>query len=263
MECRMPGRVRALLAAALLLAGCEPQRDARTEVVVSAASSLSDVMDELAAEYGRSNPEVTIRNNFGASGTLAQQIRRGAGVDLFVAASAREMDQLEAEGLVSAGTRRVLASNQLVLVVPTANPARIRSFADLASERVRRVAMGAPASVPAGAYARATLRALGVWEAVQPRTVQTTSVRQALTYAERGEVDAAVVYRTDARRSGGVRVVAAAPPTAHPPIAYPAAVVAASQHPEEARRFLRFLAGPAAARVLRRHGFHLPGGADA
>jgi molybdate transport system substrate-binding protein len=115
--------------------------------------------------------------------------------------------------------------------------------------------MGAPASVPAGAYAEASLRAQGLWDRVLPKVVYTGDVRQALAYVERGEVDAALVYRTDALRSQRVRVAAVAPAGSHAPIVYPAAVIAASSHPADAERYLDFLAGPEAQAVFRRYGF--------
>lgn len=240
---------------AAALAGCGGQKPGRTELVVSSAASLSDAMTALSAAYHEAHPDVLVRNNFGGSGTLEQQIRHGAGVDVFLSAADEQMDELERAGLIEPATRRELLRNALVLAVPTANPAEVSSFADLAAERVGRVAMGAPASVPAGAYAEATLQALGLWSAVKPKAVLTSDVRQALAYVERGEADAALVYRTDAMRSSRVRVVTTAPPSTHRPIVYPAAVVADSRHPEAARAYLRYLSSPAAAAVFRRYGF--------
>jgi molybdate transport system substrate-binding protein len=120
--------------------------------------------------------------------------------------------------------------------------------------------MGAPESVPAGEYALESLRAQGLWAAVRPKVVYTTDVRQALAYVERGEVDAAIVYRTDAMRSGKVRVAAVAPSGTHRPIVYPAAVPTTARHPAEAERFLAFLATPEARAVFRRSGFAPPPG---
>jgi molybdate transport system substrate-binding protein len=223
-------------------------------VVVSAASSLAEVVSALATAYRAVDSTVTITTNFGSSGTLAQQIRQGAGVDLYLSASDREMDLLEREGLIEPGTRRVLASNDLVLVVPPGE-GRVRGIEDLAGEGVQRVAIGAPASVPAGEYAREMLATLGLWERVAPRAVLASNVRQALTYVERGEVDAALVYRTDALRSPGVVVVATAPPGSHRPIRYPAARVAAGANRDDALRFLDFIAGPAGEARFRALGF--------
>ena len=246
----------ALLAAVTVAAGCGGAERSETaaELVVSAASSLTEVMTELSDAYRREHPEVTIRNNFGASGTLEQQIRRGAGVDVFVSAASRQMDALARDGLIDAASRRVLAGNELVLVVPLSAEEAPSGFRALGTPAVARVAMGTPASVPAGEYARAALERMGLWTAVEPKVVFTTNVRQALTYAERGEVDAAIVYRTDAAESTRVRVVEVAPPGSHPPIVYPAALVA-GRDGTAAREYLDFLSGPEAAALFARHGF--------
>lgn len=254
-----------MLAALGLLGGCEGGRGggegaAGGELVVSAAASLSDVLAEAGAEFQRRHPGLTVRHNFAASGALEQQIRHGAPVDLFVSAARRQVEALTADSLLVPGTRRVVAGNELVLVAPAADPPRVRAFADLAGGGVRRVALGVPESVPAGAYAREALRSLGLWEAVEPRAVLAASVRQALAYVQRGEVDAALVYRTDARAAAGLRLVAAAPPGSHAPIEYPAAVVAGSGNAAAARAYLDYLAGPEGARLFRRHGFTTPAG---
>lgn len=241
----------------LSVAACSAEGDAApVELLVSAATSLSEVLGEAAIVYQEQHPGVRVLENFGASGALEQQIRRGATVDIFVSAGTREMDALERGGLVRPETRRVLVGNELVLAVPARRGGGVRGFADL--PRAERIAMGAPASVPAGAYALASLRAQGLWGSVERKMVYTADVRQALAYAERGEVDAALIYRTDALRTGGVRVVEVAPRGKHPPIVYPAAVTNGSRHAGEATRYLDFLAGPEAAAIFRRHGFAPP-----
>jgi molybdate transport system substrate-binding protein len=228
------------------------------ELTVSAAISLRGALLEIDSLYHHAHPEVMVQLNTAASGTLEQQIRSGARVDVFVSAAEAPMDALAGAGLIKPGTRRDVAANELVLAVPTAAGAPVESFRDLARSEVKRVALGEPASVPAGAYAVETLRALGLWEAVQSKAIYAQNVRQVLTYLERGEVDAGLVYRTDALGSNRVRVVEAAPEGAHDPIRYPVAVVTASAHPEAARAYLDFLAGAEARAVLARFGFRLP-----
>jgi molybdate transport system substrate-binding protein len=243
-----------MLAATAL--ACSAPDDASSPVVVSAASSLTDVVTQLARAYAAGQRGVTITTNFASSGTLVQQIRQGAGVDLFIAAAAREMDLLAAEGLIDGATRRVIASNELVLVASDETEA-VTGLADLGGAAVERIALGAPASVPAGAYAREALQRAGLWAAVEQKAVFTTNVRQALAYVERGDVDAALVYRTDALTSAGIRVVAVAP---LPPgaIQYPAAVVAGSSKREGALRFLEFASGPQGVAIFQEHGFGPP-----
>jgi molybdate transport system substrate-binding protein len=253
-----------VLVLALMTAACGGGGGAggRVEIVVSAAASLSDVMGEAATLYEARHPEIRVLTNYGGSGALEQQIRQGAQVDVFVSAGVRQMDALEGSGLVRAGTRTVVARNELVLAVPAGREG-VGSFADLAAAGAGRVAMGAPESVPAGEYARETLVAQGLWDEVRAKLIYTTDVRQALAYVARGEVDAALVYRTDAMGARGVRVAAVAPEGTHEPIVYPAAVPTTAPTPAEAERYLAFLATPDARAIFRRFGFAPPPGAPA
>lgn len=256
---RRTGSALPVLAALLAAMGAcgEAAGDGRTTLVISAAVSMADAVTALVDAYAGIDSSVTVATNFGASGTLLQQVRQGAGVDLFLSASDREVEVLRVEGLAEPGSVVTVAGNALVLVVPASFDS-IRGFQDLARPGVRRVAMGAPASVPAGAYARQTLKHLGLWEAVEPRVVYAASVRQALTYVEAGEVDAALVYRTDASASPRVRIVATAPPGSHAPIRYTAAVIAASENRQAAARLLDFISGSRGRAVLAAHGFLAP-----
>jgi molybdate transport system substrate-binding protein len=255
-------RLAGALALLALAAGCgrAADREARDEPVtltLSAAASLREAVTELAGRYEAAHPGTTVRVNLGASGALRQQIEQGARVDVFVAAAVGPMDALAERGLVDTATRADLAGNSLVVVVPRGSGA-VKGFRDLASPGVRRVALGAPASVPAGEYALEALRALGIAEAVQGRAVYAQNVRQVLAYVESGNVDAGIVYATDAAASPRVAVAAAAPPGTHRPIVYPLAVVRATAHPREARALAAFLLGPEARRVLLRRGFLPP-----
>ena len=242
---------------AFALSACAPgRRDA--PVTVSAAASLREVMTELEAEYEGANAGVEVRTNFGASGALRRQIEQGAPVDLFVSAAAAPMDALANSGRVDSATKRVLAGNELVLIVP-ARGSPVRAFADLARAEVRRVALGAPASVPAGEYAEETLRAAGVLHAVRAKAVYAQDVRQVLAFVSSGNADAGIVYRTDAAVTQRVRVAAVAPEGSHRAIVYPAAVVTGGPNPEGARAYLAFLLGPSGRAALRRRGFRVEG----
>ncbi|HET6231149.1 MAG TPA: molybdate ABC transporter substrate-binding protein [Longimicrobiaceae bacterium] len=263
----MRGRLAILLPllAFASLGGCGDKRktgdsgDAATVVTVSAASSLREVVDELARGYEAAHPGVRVRANFAASGALARQIEQGAPVDVFLSAAEKPMDDLQAKGLIDPRSRRVLAGNELVLVVPAAGASPVRGFADLALPAVKRVALGEPASVPAGEYAGQTLAALGLTAAVKPKVVYAQSVRQVLAYVERGDVDAGIVYRTDAAASAKVRVVAEAPSVTHRPIVYVIAVVKASGDAAAATAFAAYVLGPEGRAALRRHGFTVEG----
>lgn len=226
-----------------------------TVLTVSAAASLREAVTEIAGDFEKANPGAEVRINFGASGPLKQQIEQGAPVDVFISAADKPMDELEAAGLVEPRTRRVAAGNELVLIVPAAGSSPVRSFAGLAAPSVGRVALGAAASVPAGDYADQVLRALEIAEAVRAKAVYAQNVRQVLSYVESGNVDAGVVYRTDAAVSRRVRVAATAPPGTHRPIVYPVAVISRTEKGEAAQAFVAYLLGPEGRKVLRRRGF--------
>lgn len=253
----------AILVFVFLAGGCGDRKTAAAPSVtltVSAAASLREAMEELERRYEAASPGTDVRVNFGASGALARQIEQGAPVDVFVSAAEKPMDDLQRAGLVDARSRRALAGNELVLVVPASadSASAVRSFDALAAPSVRRVALGAPGSVPAGDYAEEVLRSLGSFDAVKARAVYAQNVRQVLAYVEQGNVDAGVVYRTDAAVSRRVRVAAAAPPGTHSPITYPVAVVARTTNPDAARALVAFLLGDQGREVLRERGFVVP-----
>lgn len=223
-------------------------------ITVSAAASLKNVLCTLAQQYSHQSRD-TIRFNFASSGTLQRQIENGAPVDLFIAAADKNTDELQSQKLIDADTRRVLARNRLVLIVPRPSRARIHSFGDLAKPNVGRVAIGAPQSVPAGKYAQQVLTRLGIWKTVEKKAVRGKDVREVLTQVEQGNVEAGIVYRTDAVISNKVRVIAIAPEKYHSPIRYPMAIVSASEKKNVARKFAAFLASATAKRVLRDYFF--------
>lgn len=251
-----------LLLLATTAAGCR-DRDgdaaARTVVTVAAAASLRDVMADAEARYEGAHPDVDVRTTLGASGVLQRQIEQGAPIDVFASAAEAPMDALMQRGSIDPRSRRLLAGNELVLIVPaTAGENGVRGFDDLATARARRVALGAPASVPAGDYADEVLRTLGIREAVLKKAVLGQDVRAVLAYVASGEADAGIVYRTDAAAAGGrVRVVAPAPTGSHTPITYPIAVTTATGNPEAARAFAGFLLGPEGQAILRARGFRV------
>ena len=210
-------------------------------------------MTEVEAAYQRQRGAVDFRNNFGSSGTLAREIEEGAPVDLFVSAGAKPVDQLETEGLLAAGTRANLLRNALVLIAP-ANSG-MQGFDDLKGKRIRLIAIGDPASVPAGQYGKQTLTSLQLYDDVKGKLVLGKDVRQVLTYVETGNADAGLVYATDAQISKSVRVVAAAPEGSHDPIVYPLAEIKTTRNDATARAFLAFLTSPEARAIFVKHGF--------
>jgi molybdate transport system substrate-binding protein len=241
----------ALLSLALLLAGCRAAP--RTTLTLSIAASLQNAMIEVESNYQRDHGGVEFRNNFGASGTLAREIEQGAPVDAILSAGTKPVDDLQAKGLLAPGTRMDLLRNTLVLIAP--QDSRLAGFDELAGPVVRLVALGDPASVPAGQYGRQTLMSLQLYDKLNSKMVLGKDVRQVLTYVETGNADAGLVYGTDAQISKKVRVVAVAPESSHDPIVYPLAIVAGSLNPQAAREFLQYLSGAAARVVFEKHGF--------
>lgn len=239
-----------LLLSLVATSGCTVSRG--QELTVSAAASLAGVLTDLARRYEGEKGGVPVKFNLGSSGALARQIAAGAPVDLFISADPIYVDDLVARGLLLPGVD--LAGNELVLVVP-AGSGRVRGFKDLAGAGVKRLAMGIPEVVPAGRYGQEVLQHLGLWEQVRTKLVPAKDVRQVLTYVAGGEVDAGLVYATDAAANAAVKVVAAAPPGSHKPIVYRAAVVKESPRQTEAARFLDFLGSEEAKAVWRRYGF--------
>ena len=223
-------------------------------ITVSAAISMKDALEDVARAYESQSGD-KVEMNFGSSGQLMTQVQRGAPVDVFISAAEEQMEQLERGELVNPQTRVVVAGNRLVLVVPNELARAPVSFEGLSDPRFKRISIGHPESVPAGAYAMQVLTKLGILDAVRGRLVYGANVRQVLSYVERGEVEAGIVYRTDVLAGANVFVVATADESWHAPIRYPAAVVSASRNGESARRFLAYLAGEAAQQILSRHGF--------
>ena len=249
-----------VLLATLVLSLSTRQASAQgsTTILVSAAASLKEALTEIGSRYSKSRPGTTVRFNFASSGTLQQQIERGAPVDVFISAADKQMNALATKNLIIHSTRRTLAHNELVLIVPRAARVPIRNFSDLVSPSVRRIAIGAPASVPAGQYAEQMLRKLGLWSRVQPKAVQGKDVREVLTQVALGNVDAGLVYRTDAATTPQVRIVKAAPKGSHQSINYLMALVTRTRNGTTARSFLSFLQTSSAKSILQRRGFLVP-----
>ena len=250
----------AVLVVILLALACvnAPQAFAQKQVsiTVSAAISLKDSLDAIGRKYEQGHPDVKVVFNYAGSGTLQHQIEQGAPVDIFFSAAEKQMNQLESEGLLEPGTRRNLVANTMVLIAPASSNA-IANFKDLASPEVKIIALGDPATVPAGLYAQEALEHLGLWDAVRKKIVYAKDVRAVLAYVETGNADAGLVYLTDAKISSRVRVSATAPENSHDPIVYPAAVLKGSKNLSAARDFLEFLGNPQSREIFAKYGFEM------
>lgn len=244
--------IAALICLAAMLGGCRSSSRKPT-LTLSIAASLQDAMTEVEAAYQREHGEMDFRNNFGSSGTLAREIEQGAPVDAFISAGAKPVDQLEAEGIIASGTRANLLRNSLVLIAP-ANSG-VQGFEDLKGTQVRLIAIGDPASVPAGQYGKQTLVSLHLYDDVKGKLVLGKDVRQVLTYVETGNADAGLVYATDAKISKSIRVIAVAPEGSHDAIVYPIAEIKGTRNDATARAFLAFLGSAEARAIFVQHGF--------
>ena len=254
---RRPTAFAAFVAAAMLSACAGPGASPPDRVRVSAAVSLTGPLERVAGAF-QQDTGTAVELNLAGSSTLAAQILAGAPVDLFISADERQMDRVAAEALIDGNTGVVLLSNRLAVVVPAGAPAPPGDAGALRAPGFRRIAIGDPAGVPAGVYARSYLASLGLWDALAPRVVPTRSVRAALAVVEAGEADAGIVYRTDARSSDEVAVAFEVAEDEGPAIAYPAAVLTGAPNPAGAARFLAHLQLPAAREAFRQAGFIVP-----
>lgn len=254
-----------ILAACLVVAGCgggaQPaapkaaEAPKTVELTISAAVSLKDALAEIQTNYQKKNPQVKLLFNLGASGSLQKQIEQGAPADIFISAAPKQMDELSAKNLINTATRKNLVENKLVLIVPQNATSKPSKFEELADPAMQKISIGEPTVVPAGQYAQQVLRKLGIWDKINDKLVLAKDVRTVLTYVETGNVDAGIVYKTDAASSKKVKIAAIAPEGTHAPIIYPAALLAASKQQEAAKAFLAYLSGPEGKPVFEKYGF--------
>jgi molybdate transport system substrate-binding protein len=229
---------------------------ARAErVTVFAAVSLKEALTDIKAGYERASGD-ELEFSFGASGQLATQIKEGAPADVFISAAEKQAKELIDAKVADESSRVVIAANRLVLIVPADAEKPVSGFSELADARVKRISIGQPRTVPAGEYATQVLTKLNILDAVRERLVYGTNVRQVLDYVRRGEVDAGIVYATDAASEPKVKVVATADEKLHDPIIYPAVVIRREKgNAAGAKRFLDHLQSDAARQILRTRGF--------
>lgn len=260
---------------AFTAAGCSAQESAetteqagKTEIVVFAAASMTDTMNEIAEMYKTINPDVDIVYNFDSSGTLKTQIQEGADCDIFISAAQKQMNQLDVNGgeentegldFVDSETRFDLVSNSVVLITPVGNPAGVESFDDVATDKVSLIALG-NSDVPVGQYSEEIFNYMGIWDQLNSESKITfgSNVREVLAQVEEGAVDCGVVYSTDAATTDKVEIAAAAPEGSHKDVTYPAAVLKTSKNPEAAKAFIDYLKTGECTEVFEKAGFVIP-----
>ncbi len=245
-----------LVACILLLVGCSSEKtnDEPIEIIISAAVSLTDALEEMQEIYEKKhNVELTF--NLAGSGTLAQQIQQGAPIDLFISANQNWMDTLEDENVIDASTRKDVTGNTLVLIAHKDSSLSYQSFEEISPGDVDEIAVGNPESVPAGGYTKDTLKSLGMWETLSDHIILAKDVRQVLTYVETGNADIGFVYESDALTSDDIQMLATAEEGLHDPIIYPGAIIDDSKHPEEVQAFLDYMLSEEGQDILATHGF--------
>ncbi|YAI82993.1 MAG: molybdate ABC transporter substrate-binding protein [cyanobacterium endosymbiont of Rhopalodia sterrenbergii] len=226
----------------------------KIHLTISVASSVQDVMKDIQVLYRKETPNVYVHYNFGSSGSLQQQIEQGAPTDIFLSAAPKQMNALQKKKLLLTETRQDLLKNRVVLIALKKTDNNI-TFESLNKAEFKKVALGDPASVPAGQYGKEVLNYLGLYKKIDSKLVFGKNTRQILFYVETGNVDAGLVYKTDVRVSDKVKIVDTAPENYHSPIIYPISVMKQSKHPEEAKKFTEFLFSEKVKDVFKNYGF--------
>jgi molybdate transport system substrate-binding protein len=226
----------------------------RGEVLVLAAASMTEVLDEIGSDFEEATG-IDVSFSYGGSDTLATQIRNGAPADAVVFAGAGPLDALETNGFTVPGSRRSVAANRLVVIAETGSGAALTSLEDLAAGHSGKVAIADPQLAPAGRYAVTAMKSAGVWDAVSSRLIPGLDVRNAAAAVTAGNAEFGFVYETDAAAVRDVKIAYVVPAGLYPRILYPAAIVSRSSSQPQAVAFLEYLGGPDARAVLSRHGF--------
>jgi len=255
--------VLSLVTAFFLITGCsqkaktsESPAPKSVTLTISAAASLTAAMGEIKTLYTKEKPNVTINYNFGASGALQQQIEQGASVDLFFCAATKQMNTLQKKGLVLDDTKVNLLGNTIALVVKSDSTLAISDFKDLQNVEIKKVALGEPKTVPVGQYSEEIFTSLNMLDKIKSKAVYGKDVNEVLTWVETGNVDAGIVYGTDAKTSKKVKVVAVAGKNLYKtPVIYPAAVIKTSKNVDDTKAFLKFLSSSKAKEVFKSYGF--------
>jgi molybdate transport system substrate-binding protein len=225
-----------------------------SDLTVFAAASLSDSLKELGHDF-EAHHGGHVQFNLAGSNQLARQIKEGAPADVFFSADELKMNDLAKAGLIENSTRQSLLSNTLVVIVNAKKPAALNSIKDLGGDSIAKIALAQTDTVPAGIYSKQYLTSIGLWKSVQPKVIETENVRAALAAVATDNVDAGIVYKTDALIPNDVRVALEVAADAGPKISYPLAVVKHAPHEAAARDFVKYLESPEALAIFKRYGF--------
>jgi molybdate transport system substrate-binding protein len=244
-------KVGAKLFLAMLLIAFWASAALAAEVNLSIAASLKDAINELSDNFARQSAAIKFLKNYGASGALAKQIENGAPADIFISANIEWMEYLQNRKLMHSASIGIFTYNTLVFVGMTDK--KVSGLQDL--PRLEKIAIGSPKSVPAGEYAMEALRKAGVEKQLEQKLVMAKDVRECLMYAERGEVDGAFVYKTDALLAKQAKILFAVPEDLYPRVTYPMGMTLAGAKNKDAEAFYRYLQSGNAKAVLDKYGF--------
>ncbi|WP_432664003.1 molybdate ABC transporter substrate-binding protein [Wukongibacter baidiensis] len=228
-----------------------------TELIIFGASSLSDVLTEIAELYEEKNENIDIKLSFASSGTLQKQIEEGAPADIFVSAGVKQMDTLEEKDLIEKNSRMDLLKNKLVVVVSKGMENRIKTMEDLTKPYMTKISIGTPEIAPVGRYAKETLVNLKLWDGIQDKLVFGKNVRQVLSYVDTENVDAGIVYQSDTKAMKKGTIALTISDELHSPILYPLAIVKESKNKDRCNDFINFLQSEEASEIFINNGFNV------
>lgn len=238
------------------LSSCSQEKEERIQLTISAAASMKDVLTELKQLYEQDH-QVELLFNFGGSGSLKQQIIQGAPVDLFISASKDHMDDLVEKKRILSAYHSPLVGNSLVLITPKDEINAELGLTTLRDPTIGKIAIGIPETVPAGSYAKEVLHNAKLWDQVKEKLIYTKDVSQVLTYVETKNVNAGIVYKTDALTSKKIEITEDIDPALHSPILYYYGVLDKTSNNEKSRSVFEFLQTPAAQQVFKKYGFYV------
>ncbi len=235
--------------------GCSYKNVENKELTVSAAASLTELMEEVKPMFEKEYGAV-LTVNLASSGTLQKQIEEGAPVDVFISASSSKMDALAEKGLIDDSSRIDLLKNQVVLIVSTDSEGKVKSLEDLKKGDVK-VSIGEPSSVPAGKYGKESLEYYKVWDDIKDKLIFAKNVKQVVSYIESGEVDAGIIYKSDATLLKNSIIVKKLEPESHKAIVYPAAIIKSSMNSELAEKFIEFFEKDEVKKIVEKYNFEI------
>jgi molybdate transport system substrate-binding protein len=236
--------------------GCSNKKNtasASVELNISAAASLKEAMADLEKAYKKIKPDVTLVTNFGASGSLEQQIEQGAPCDIFISAGKSQMKQLKDKGLILDSSDKDLVKNELVLVGP--KDSTLTGINDLTCDKVKKIAVGEASSVPAGKYADEVFTKLNIKSSIESKLVFGKDVKEVLSWVASNNADVGFVYLSDALSSDSVKIIEQIPSEYHSPINYPVGIINTTKNQDASKDFEDFLFTDEAQKIFEKYGY--------